>query len=54
MKQFVPLTDELLYESPDAISGPLVPFDVDYACLHWLAVELLPPEEQEEVLVDAH
>jgi len=46
MKQFVPLIDDLLYDSPDMIAGPVVPYRQDYACLHWLDAEIL--EERQE------
>lgn len=36
MKQFVPISDELIFDHPDRISGPLVPFSHDYDCYHWL------------------
>ena len=49
MKQFVPLTDELLDQMPECIPGPLVPFNLDYPCLHWLALEEDEEEEQEVV-----
>jgi hypothetical protein len=39
---FIPLTDELLYEYPDLISGPVVPYVVGTPCYHWLSVELNP------------
>ena len=35
-KIFVPLTDELLYDHPELISAPLLPFNVDQPCFHWL------------------
>ncbi len=42
---FVPITDELLYEHPERISGPLLPYHVDRRCHHWLAVELNPDDD---------
>lgn len=41
MRIFVPLTDQLLYEKPEEIQGPVIPFSPKYECLHWLDVELL-------------
>jgi len=41
----VPITDELLYEHPERISGPLLPYHVDRRCHHWLAVELNPDDD---------
>jgi hypothetical protein len=36
MKQFVPISDELIFDHPEQIRGPLVPFSHDYDCYHWL------------------
>lgn len=36
MNRFVPLTDDLLYEHPELLPARLVPFNLDYPCLHWL------------------
>lgn len=44
MNQFVPLTDELLYEHPDLIPDRLIPFSLDYPCHHWMEAEV-PKEE---------
>jgi hypothetical protein len=41
MRVFVPLTDRLLYEHPEEIHGPVVPFSPEYECLHWLDIERL-------------
>jgi hypothetical protein len=37
MKRFVPITDELIYDHPEDITAPLVPFSLDYACQRGLA-----------------
>ncbi len=42
---FVPLTDEILYEHPEMINGPIVPYRADRACYRWLSVELNPTED---------
>ncbi len=42
---FVPLTDEILYEHPELINGPVVPYRADRACYRWLSVELNPVDE---------
>ncbi len=39
---FIPLTDELLYDHPELISGPVVPYVAGTPCYHWLSVELNP------------
>lgn len=36
MKQFVPLTDELIFDHPELLLGPCVPFSLDYDCYHQL------------------
>lgn len=36
MKQFVSITDELIFDHPELIHSPLVPFSHDYECYHWL------------------
>jgi len=43
---FVPLTDELLYEHPEQITGPLLPYHIEWPCHHWLAVELNPEDDE--------
>ena len=42
---FVPLTDELLYEHPDLISGPIRPYIPGEPCHHWLSVEINPQDD---------
>jgi len=32
MHMFIPLTDEMLFDHPEQINGPLVPFSVDFPC----------------------
>lgn len=41
---FIPLTDELLYDYPELISGPVVPYVAGTPCYHWLSVELNPED----------
>ncbi|MDZ7841159.1 MAG: hypothetical protein U5R46_10145 [Gammaproteobacteria bacterium] len=41
---FIPLTDELLYDYPELIPGPVVPYVAGAPCYHWLSVELNPEE----------
>jgi len=41
---FIPLTDELLYDCPELIPGPVVPYVAGTPCYHWLSVELNPEE----------
>lgn len=44
VKLFVAITDELLYEHPENIDTPLVPYASDMQCHHWLDVEINPDE----------
>jgi len=41
---FIPLTDEILYDHPELISGPVVPYVPGTPCYHWLSVELNPED----------
>ncbi|MDT8403334.1 hypothetical protein [Sulfuriflexus sp.] len=34
MKQFVPISDELIFDHPEQIREPLVPFSHEYDCYH--------------------
>ena len=42
---FIPLTDDILYEHPEFINGPLRPYATGMPCYHWLSVELNPRED---------
>lgn len=41
---FVPLTDEILYDHPELITGPIRPYEPGEPCHHWLSVEINPPD----------
>lgn len=41
---FVPLTDELLYDHPELITGPIRPYQSGEECHHWLSVEINPSD----------
>ena len=43
-KLFVAITDELLYEHPEDIEGPLVPYSSKMECHHWLDIEINPSD----------
>jgi len=43
-KVFIPLTDEIMYDHPEWISGPVIPYEAGQECHHWLAVELNPED----------
>ena len=42
---FVPLTDDILYDHPELISGPVLPYTTGRPCYHWLSVELNPTDD---------
>lgn len=42
---FVPLTDDILYDHPELISGPVLPYTTGRPCYHWLSVELNPKDD---------
>jgi len=42
---FVPMDDELLYDHPERISGPLIAYQPGHICATWLSVELNPTDE---------
>ena len=42
---FVPVTDDLIYNHPEQIEGPLVPYDVGMECQNWLAIEINPEDD---------
>jgi len=45
---FVAVTDELLYEHPESIESPLIPYSSDVVCHHWLDIEINPEESTAE------
>lgn len=49
---FIPLTDEILYEHPECITGPLTPYRTDLSCYHWLSVELNPQDNHQQPGID--
>jgi len=50
---FVPVTDELIYNHPENIEGPLVPYYAGMECQHWLSIEI-NPDESNEVIKKTH
>ena len=42
---FVPVTDDLIYNHPEKIQGPLVPYAAGMECHEWLSIEINPEEE---------
>ena len=43
---FVPVTDDMVYNHPELIEGPLVPYDVGMECQNWLSIEINPDETE--------
>lgn len=41
---FIPLSDELLFERPDLINGPLVAYSPGMICSQWLDIEINPDD----------
>lgn len=41
---FVPVTDDIIYNNPEQIEGPLVPYFAGMECQHWLSIEINPEE----------
>jgi len=44
---FVPITDDIIYDHPEQIKGPLVPYYAGMECQNWLSIELNPDESIE-------
>lgn len=43
---FVPVTDELIYNHPEQIEGPLIPYAAGMECHEWLTIEINPEESE--------
>jgi len=43
-KVFVPVTDEMIYDHPEKIEGPLVPYAAGMECQEWISIEINPDE----------
>ena len=41
---FVPVTDDIIYEHPEMIEGPLIPYLAGMECHEWLSIEINPDE----------
>ncbi len=46
---FVPVTDELIYNHPEEIKGPLIPYFSGMKCQNWLSIEINPDESDKTV-----
>lgn len=45
---FVPVTDDIIYNHPEQIEGPLVPYFAGMECQNWLSIEINPDESEEQ------
>lgn len=43
---FVPITDDIIYNHPEQIEGPLVPYSAGLECHNWLTIELNPDQSE--------
>ena len=43
---FVPVTDDIIYNHPEQIEGPLVPYYAGMECQNWLSIEINPDESK--------
>jgi len=43
---FVPVTDEIIFDHPEQIEGPLVPYYAGMECQNWLSIEINPDESK--------
>lgn len=41
---FIAVTDDMLFNHPEQIEGPLVPYYTGMDCHHWLSIEINPEE----------
>jgi hypothetical protein len=44
---FVPVNDDIIYNHPDQIEGPLVPYIAGMECHEWLSIEINPDESKD-------
>ena len=43
---FIPVTDDIIYDHPEQIEGPLVPYSAGMECHNWLTIEINPDESK--------
>ena len=43
---FVPVSDDIIYNHPERIEGPLVPYIAGMECHEWLSIEINPDESE--------
>ncbi len=51
---FVPLSDDLVFDRPDLINGPVVAYSPGMICSQWLNVEINPDEGDSANSTDTH
>lgn len=44
---FVPVSDDIIYNHPEQIEGPLVPYAAGMECHEWLSIEINPDESND-------
>jgi len=44
---FVPVSDDIIYNHPEQIEGPLVPYVAGMECHEWLSIEINPDESED-------
>lgn len=49
---FVPVTDELIYNHPEMIEGPLIPYSAGMECQDWLSIEINPDESDASAAIE--
>jgi len=41
---FVPVSDDMVYNHPEKIEGPLIPYFAGMECQNWMSIEINPDE----------
>ena len=41
---FVPVSDDMVYNHPEKIEGPLIPYFAGMECQNWISIEINPDE----------
>ena len=41
---FVPVSDDMVYNHPEQIEGPLIPYFAGMECQNWISIEINPEE----------
>ena len=48
---FIPVSDDIIYNHPEKIEGPLVPYTAGMECHEWLSIEINPDESSKRSAV---